>query len=353
MAERPDNSIQVERTAEYGGATRNLLAQLDLRDGGARASSLPENLCLPTLRLRDDRYDTCDFYSSDSSSAQVFLKNKPALVRINTLDPRADAKAGTTAGSGFIIDKDGLIATGYHVIRNATSIRVKMADNKVYEAKLVAVDAQKDQALLQISANNPFEQFPTVKLASDSSSVRSDAKLIALGFPRNSDNLHVSELQTAGTIKLKDVPLKEGVMTGEDASRPVFKTIGNVMKGNSGGPAFNSSGEVIGTVNLSNQVQTYITPIEELKQMRDVYRSGSNRYSPTLAVTLDSIIKSANPLAAGTAGTAGVSRYSNPFVGQFRMSAPTGIPSETNTPAAYRNLLEFGVPLKRYGSSIQ
>lgn len=244
------------------------IAQLLLGDQRINSPG-DKRVCLPTLQLWDSRMNRCQDYSVDSATAQLYDKNKAAIVRINTLDPQSDASAGTTAGSGFIIDKEGIIATGYHVVRNAASLRVKMADNKVYDATIYAVDAAKDQALLKITASNPFQQFPTVDLASSSSSAKSQSDLLALGFPKGEDSLHLSSLKVRDRLPLSRININGGTMNGEDPNRIVVRTIGNVKHGNSGGPIFDpESRKVVGIVNLSNEVDTYANPVEDLLALR-------------------------------------------------------------------------------------
>ncbi len=257
------------------------IAQLLL--GDQRINSPGDNrVCLPTLQLRDGRMNQCQDYSVDSATAQLYEKNKPAIVRINTLDPQSDASAGTTAGSGFIIDKEGIIATGYHVVRNAASLRVKMADNKIYDATIYAVDATKDQALLKITGSNPFQQFPTVELASSSNSVISQSDLLALGFPKGQDSMHLSSLKVTDRLALSRLNISGGTMNGEDPNRMVIRTLGNVKHGNSGGPIFDpESRKVVAIVNLSNEVDTYANPVEDLIALKTKAKNGFRSPSVT------------------------------------------------------------------------
>lgn len=222
-------------------------------------------VCLPTLRINDSRTNTCDNYRTDSDVAKVFQNNKAAVVRINTLDPRADAGIGATAGSGFIVDKDGVIATGYHVVRDAKSLKVKMSDGSVYDAKILEVDPARDQALLSIQKKTPFDEFPTVDLAESSKDVLAPSKMLALGYPQNEEKMHVSELSVKTRVPLSKVPITGGAMNGEDTSREVVRMVGNVMHGNSGGALFDRvTGKVVGTIVLSNGFDTYANRIEDL-----------------------------------------------------------------------------------------
>ncbi|MBX9569177.1 MAG: serine protease [Candidatus Obscuribacterales bacterium] len=260
----PEKTTEDE-VSRYASRGENPFGEKQTAIMAVAAEKAATTVCLPTLRINDERTNTCDYYSLNSDAVKVYQKNREAVVRINTTDPRADARAGATAGTGFIVDKEGFIATGYHVVRDATSLRVKMADGKVYDAKIVEVDPQRDQALLAIKKQTPFDEFPTVELAENSKDVTSAARMLALGFPQNQDKMHISELNVRTRVPLSRVPITGGAMTGEDTSREVVRMVGNVMHGNSGGALFDRhTGKVVGTIVLSNGFDTYANRIEDL-----------------------------------------------------------------------------------------
>jgi S1-C subfamily serine protease len=246
------------------------------------AQALDSTVLLPTLHLHDDTLNKPDVYSVNSDVAQLYLKNRPAIVRINTMDPKEDSGFSTSAGSGSIVDSSGIILTGYHVVKDATALRVKTADGTVYDAKILAADAAKDEALVQINSPNPFASFPTVKLAADSSAAQTNEKLLGLGFPKNQDAMHISLLTTDNRLALSDLKVKGGLLLGEDPDRTLIKTDGPVDNGNSGGPAFDRrTGEQIGIVNLNDETNgtAYITPVEDaqrfLAETKAKYHMGS------------------------------------------------------------------------------
>ncbi len=223
---------------------------------------------LPTLHLgpnNEEQLNRYDSYSVNSKQARIYMDNRAAVVRINTMDPKVDASFSTSAGSGSIIDSSGVIATGYHVVKNAAAIRVKTDDGKIYDAKILDADAAKDQALLQIKADSPFYSFPTVKLANESYSAANNRQLMALGFPRNQDAMHLSVLSADRRVPLSALKVTGGLLLGEDQHREIIRAKGFVFSGNSGGPAFDlQTGEQVGIVNMSNKNETYITPVEDL-----------------------------------------------------------------------------------------
>jgi S1-C subfamily serine protease len=267
LALESQKSVQTDRAAAEA-AQKWYAGESALWSGGQKAGGDAGTVKLPTLHLGDDKLNVYDAYSVNSDIAQLYIKNRPAIVRINTLDPRTDGSFSVSAGSGSIIDPSGIIATGYHVVKEATTLRVKTADGTIYAATLLAADPAKDEALLQINTSNPFKQFPTVELAADSRQAQPGEALVGLGFPRNQDAMHVSMLTADKRLPLSDLKVTGGLLLVEDKDRALIKTDGPVSQGDSGGPVFDRrTGEQIGIVNLNDgkNGNAYITPVEDLQ----------------------------------------------------------------------------------------
>ena len=136
-------------------------------------------------------------------------------------------------GSGFLMDDKGHIVTNNHVIDNAEEINVTIGDNdvKVYKAKVVGKDKKTDLALLKIDAPSgiPFVKF------GDSDKIRVGDPVIAIG-----NAFGFGGTVTAGIISAKGRHL-DGQFYEE-----FIQTDASINRGNSGGPMFNMSGEVIG-----------------------------------------------------------------------------------------------------------
>jgi serine protease Do len=134
------------------------------------------------------------------------------------------------AGSGFIVSSDGLILTTAHVVDQADEVMVRLTDRREFKAKVLAVDAQSDVAVIQIDAT----KLPTVKLG-DSSRVRVGEQVLTIGSPDRFENT-----VTAGIVSATSRTLPDG------SSFPFFQTDVSANPDNSGGPLFNRAGEVIG-----------------------------------------------------------------------------------------------------------
>jgi serine protease Do len=144
--------------------------------------------------------------------------------------PRRRVQRGL--GSGVIITKDGYILTNHHVIDGAEEIRVELANNRGYDAKVIGDDPRSDLAVLKIVAND----LPMLTLG-DSDRVRVGDVVLAVGNP-----LGIGQTVTAGIISAK------GRATGlSDGSFESFlQTDAPINQGNSGGALVSTAGELVG-----------------------------------------------------------------------------------------------------------
>lgn len=144
---------------------------------------------------------------------------------------RGDGGAPSHAlGSGFMIGSDGYIVTNNHVVDNATKVRVKLSDEREFDAQVVGVDEQTDLALLKVDA----EDLPFLKLG-DSATMRVGDDVVAVGNP-----FGLGGTVTRGIISAKGRDIHAGPYVD------FIQTDAAINHGNSGGPLFNLEGEVIG-----------------------------------------------------------------------------------------------------------
>ncbi len=186
--------------------------------------------------------------------AQVARQVEPAVVHIETeaaqtdrrsedpfdffFGPRGRLRRGT--GSGVIVDPEGYILTNHHVIRGASTIRVKTFDGRTYTPEVIGVDPETDLAVIKISRSEPF---PYARMG-DSHKLRVGDWVLAIGSP-----FGLEQTVTAGIISAKD-----RVTDGENAPFQRFlQTDAAINPGNSGGPLVNLKGEVVG---INTQIST-------------------------------------------------------------------------------------------------
>jgi len=134
-------------------------------------------------------------------------------------------------GSGFIIDKEGYILTNNHVVEKAEQIKVKLSDNKEYDAQVIGTDPKTDLALIKIKAAGGL---PVVRIG-DSDKLEVGEWVVAIGNP-----FGLEQTVTAGIISAK------GRVIGAGPYDDFLQTDASINPGNSGGPLFNLRGEVVG-----------------------------------------------------------------------------------------------------------
>ena len=135
-------------------------------------------------------------------------------------------------GSGILINKDGEILTNYHVVRNADTIKVKLADQSEHEARLIGKDDRTDLALIKIRKSPG--NFPFAKLGASAQLDVGDW-VMAIGNP-----FGLEHTVTAGIVSAK------GRVIGAGPYDNFIQTDASINPGNSGGPLINAAGEVVG-----------------------------------------------------------------------------------------------------------
>ena len=141
-------------------------------------------------------------------------------------------------GSGFIYDPNGYVLTNNHVVADATTLLVRLADDRVFDAKLVGRDALTDVAVLKIELTNA----PYLPLG-DSGALDVGDWVVAIGNP-----FGLSHTVSAGIISAKGRTssyFKDLDRTGR-AYFNFLQTDTAINPGNSGGPLINLKGEVVG-----------------------------------------------------------------------------------------------------------
>ncbi len=139
----------------------------------------------------------------------------------------------TGLGSGFIIDKEGIIVTNNHVIEGADEITVIMSDQTEFSAELLGRDPKADLAVLKIE---PGQTELTAVEWGNSDLMRVGDWSIAIGNP-----LGLGGTVTAGIISAISRDLR-----GSSPYVKFLQTDASINRGNSGGPLFNVEGKVIG-----------------------------------------------------------------------------------------------------------
>lgn len=228
------------------------------------------------------------FDDEEQQNIAVYKKALPSVVNITATAVAWDFFYGPVPqqgqGSGFILNKDGLILTNNHVIDGAQrgGIEVTLHDKHKYNATVVTVDKGHDLALLKITAPN----LVPATLAETSEGLMVGQRVYAIGNP-----FGLSGTMTRGIISaIRSVRTPSGAPI-EDA----IQTDASVNPGNSGGPLLNSRAEVIGitTMIASNGAEQssgigFAIPINTAKAVLDDFAKYGRVRRPTLdIVTLE------------------------------------------------------------------
>ncbi|MEM6810521.1 MAG: trypsin-like peptidase domain-containing protein [Pseudomonadota bacterium] len=175
--------------------------------------------------------------------SELFEKTDPAVAVIYTTErvPSAQTRSGEVAseglGSGVLIDDEGHVMTAAHVVQTADFILVEFADGQKMTAAVVSSDPLKDVALLKLDGMP--NRIKPAKLG-DSDKVRIGDEVYVIGAPYG-----LTHTLTIGHISARhryDGTMMDGVQA------EVFQTDASINQGNSGGPMFNTRGEVVGIV---------------------------------------------------------------------------------------------------------
>ena len=166
----------------------------------------------------------------------VYQQNVKAVVLI-TAEVRGTSMFGQTtgmsSGSGFVLTEDGYVVTNHHVVDSASAVTVTMHDGTEYDARVVGSDSTNDVALLKIE-----EDVKLQAVAVGSSDVLNVGdQVVAIGNP-------LGELTS--TLTVGYVSAKERDVTTDGTTINMIQTDAAINSGNSGGPLFNSKGEVVG-----------------------------------------------------------------------------------------------------------
>lgn len=200
-ASKTPSSIKLEKVADRGSLT--------LQTGSSGAAKLSYN--------------------------EIFQKCSPSVVGIKSFDGKSSDSYSW--GSGIVVSSDGYILTNTHVIDEGERATVQLYDGTTCAAKLVAADSQSDVAILKIEKTGL-----TPAVFASSKNIRTGDAVCAIGNPLSPD---YSLTMTSGIISAtsREISYNGAVMK-------LLQTDTSINEGNSGGPLFNDSGQVIGITNM-------------------------------------------------------------------------------------------------------
>jgi S1-C subfamily serine protease len=182
--------------------------------------------------LAEDEKSTIDLFREASKSVVYIVT---ATVRQNSIFSPNPTQIQQGTGSGFIWDNEGHVVTNFHVIQDARSAKVTLADHSAWDAQLVGAEPDKDVAILKIDA--PSDKLFPLPIGT-SNDLEVGQKVFAIGSPFGFDQTLTTGVISGLGREIQSVtqrPIKGMIQT--DAA---------INPGNSGGPLLDSAGRLIG-----------------------------------------------------------------------------------------------------------
>ena len=213
-----------------------LLAVLFARQTWLGSASLNDPRAAPrTVTARGE------LFSDERSTINLFRQASPSVVNITTIGVERDLftlnlyQIPQGTGSGFVWDINGDIITNFHVIQNADSAQVTLADQSNWKARVVGVAPDKDLAVLRIDA--PANRLRPIPIGT-SKDLQVGQSVYAIGNPFGLDQTLTTGVISALNREIESVTRRpiQGVIQSDAAINP----------GNSGGPLLDSAGRLIG-----------------------------------------------------------------------------------------------------------
>jgi S1-C subfamily serine protease len=231
----------------------------------------------------------------------VISKVEPGTVLINTsLQYNSEAAAGT----GMIINSDGLVLTNNHVIEDSTKINATVvATGKTYAATVVGYDKTGDVALIQLQGASGLHTIPL----GNSANAKVGNTVVAMGNAEGQGSIVPAVGQVTG--------LNETITASDPGGTPTTETLhgmvqtnADIVSGDSGGPLSDTAGQVIGMDTAGNSVST-----------------GQQQPAAGFAIPINTALSIARQIAAGH-GSSTITIGYPPFVGIFIGSGTSSSP---------------------------
>jgi len=206
-------------------------------------------------------------------------------------------------GSGFIVDAGGKVVTNAHVVDGADEVKVKLADEREFDAKVIGRDKRLDIAVLQLAG---AKDLPVAALGA-SDSLRVGEYVVAIGNP-----FGLGDTVTMGIVSAKSRAIGAGPYDD------FIQTDASINPGNSGGPLFNLHGQVVGintAINPNGKGIGFAIPSDALRDVLPQLVSSGHVARGRLGVAIQ-------PVDAPLARALGLDRAKGALVGDVEAGGP-------------------------------
>lgn len=250
------------------------------KSGNSASALTPDQSAAPLIPRGDlaaDEQTTISLFSQVSPSIVHITTNTLARSRFN----RNVTEIPSGTGSGFVWDIEGHVVTNFHVIKDADTANVALADHSSWPAELVGIAPDKDIAVLKVEA--PKELLKPV-IVGTSSDIRVGQKTFVIGNPFGLDQTLTTGVVSALGREIDSVTNRK--------IQDVIQTDAAINPGNSGGPLIDSAGRVIGiTTAIFSPSGAYAgigfaIPIDTVRRYVPELIEHGRVIQPSLAITI-------------------------------------------------------------------
>jgi serine protease Do len=208
-------------------------------------------------------------------------------------------------GSGFIVDPGGKVVTNAHVVEGADEVKVRLADDREFDAKVIGRDRRLDLAVLQLAG---AKDLPVAALGA-SEGLRVGEYVVAIGNP-----FGLGDTVTMGIVSAKSRAIGAGPYDD------FIQTDASINPGNSGGPLFNLHGQVVGintAINPNGKGIGFAIPSDALRDVLSQLETTGHVARGRLGVAIQ-------PVDAPLAKALGLDHAKGALVGDVEADGPAG-----------------------------
>lgn len=204
------------------------------------APRIIDDITMVPLRFLADYSGASVTWNPDTYTVSIQRGGAPATPAYTTADSVVYIQTNKIQGSGVILSEDGLIATNFHVVENASTAQIIFNDGTIYadDITIVGLDPQADIALLQIQQKGLHPVVP-------SHDIVLGEEVTAIGSPKGKRNV-----SSTGTVN--------------GFTDDIISMTAPIAHGSSGGGLFNADGQIIGMCSSYSENQYFAIPIEKV-----------------------------------------------------------------------------------------
>jgi S1-C subfamily serine protease len=233
-------------------------------------------------RLFGNNFGFVTSSSSKMSADRLMIKEINIKGGTRKISPSGADKDVKATGSGIIFSPNGYILTNYHVVDNSNRFVVELNENgnvKNLNAEVVIHDKVNDLAILKIR-DDEFTSLPLLYAFKDNGLVDVGASVFTIGYPHALSGMGKEAKFTDGRVSSK---------TGYNGNINAFQTTIPVQPGNSGGPVFNSDGQLIGVINATFKEADNVSYAIKLNYIKNLIELMNEKVEPPSNNTIQNL----------------------------------------------------------------